>query len=83
MGLAGVRTSNNMEFYNAKRPLAVVYFDVDYERNPKGEKESSASCLISTFFSTQAATIGETGTVVLVCIVPDVIGGCGPMVQSH
>lgn len=37
MGLAGVRTSDNMELYNAKRPLAIVYFDVDYERNPKGE----------------------------------------------
>lgn len=39
MGLAGVRTNDNMELYNAKRPLTVVYFEVDYERNPKGKNE--------------------------------------------
>ena len=37
MGLAGVRTPDNMAFFDAKRPQAVVYFDVDYERNPKGQ----------------------------------------------
>lgn len=75
MGLAGVRTSDNMELYNAKRPLAIVYFDVDYERNPKG-KNLSPFCLVFTLISTQAATIGGTGTVglVLPCTWCDMVG---------
>jgi protein disulfide isomerase family A protein 3 len=36
MGLAGVRTPDNMALFDANRPQAVVYFDVDYDRNPKG-----------------------------------------------
>lgn len=36
MGLAGVRTQDNSEYFDAKKPLAVVYFNVDYTRNPKG-----------------------------------------------
>ncbi len=34
LGLAGVRTNDNVEFFN--KPLVVVYFDLDYVRNPKG-----------------------------------------------
>ncbi len=34
LGLAGVRTADNAESFN--KPLVVVYFDVDYVRNPKG-----------------------------------------------
>ena len=41
MGLAGVRTLDNKQFFDPKTPLAVVYFDVDYEHNPKGEWEGS------------------------------------------
>lgn len=37
MGLAGVRNSDNVQFFDAKKPLVVVYYDVDYERNPKGK----------------------------------------------
>ena len=36
MGLAGVRTNDNKEFFDTKSPLVVVYFDVDYEHNAKG-----------------------------------------------
>jgi len=37
MGLAGLRTMDNMAFFDAKKPLVVVYYEVDYERNPKGK----------------------------------------------
>lgn len=36
MGLAGVRTPDNVAFFAPKQPLVVVYFDVDFELNPKG-----------------------------------------------
>ena len=36
MGLAGVRDRDNVQFFDAKKPLVVVYYEVDYERNPKG-----------------------------------------------
>ena len=36
MGLAGVRTPDNAEFFDARKPLAVVYFNIDYTHNPKG-----------------------------------------------
>lgn len=36
MGLAGVRNNDNMKFFDNKKPLAVVYFDIDYARNAKG-----------------------------------------------
>ena len=39
MGLAGVRDRDNMQFFDSKKPLVVVYYDVDYERNPKGKWE--------------------------------------------
>ena len=35
MGLAGVRTTDNEKYFD-ERPLTVVYYDVDYARNPKG-----------------------------------------------
>ena len=38
MGLAGVRTPDNAELFDAKKPLVVVYFSVDYTHNPKGER---------------------------------------------
>ena len=37
MGLAGVRNQDNRQFFDAQSPLAVVYYDVDYEHNPKGD----------------------------------------------
>lgn len=37
MGLAGIRNMDNMQFFDEKKPLAVVYFDIDYVRNPKGQ----------------------------------------------
>ena len=37
MGLAGVRNPDNRQFFDAQSPLAVVYYDLDYEHNPKGD----------------------------------------------
>ena len=50
MGLAGVRTPDNMALFDANRPQAVVYFDVDYERNPKGQPKYTlkVSCYYSS-----------------------------------
>lgn len=36
MGLAGVRNADNMMFFEAKKPLVVAYYDVDYTHNAKG-----------------------------------------------
>ena len=36
MGIAGVRSTNNMKFFEEKKPLCVVYYDIDYTLNPKG-----------------------------------------------
>ena len=36
MGEAGVRTMDNMVFFEPMKPLIVVYYDLDYQRNPKG-----------------------------------------------
>lgn len=36
VGLAGVRDTDSAKFFEKKKPLAVVYFDVDYVRNSKG-----------------------------------------------
>lgn len=36
MGLAGVRNNDNAQYFDAKKPLAVVYFNVDYKHNAKG-----------------------------------------------
>lgn len=36
MGLAGVRNSDNVKFFDAKKPVAVVYYSVDFVYNPKG-----------------------------------------------
>lgn len=38
MGLVGVRDADNAKFYEAKKPLCVVYYDVDYGLNPKGRR---------------------------------------------
>lgn len=38
MGLAGLRHRDNAQFFDVKKPLVVVYYDVDYVRNPKGKK---------------------------------------------
>jgi len=37
MGLAGLRNVDNMGFFDTKKPLVVVYYEVDYVRNPKGK----------------------------------------------
>ena len=37
MGLAGVRNSDNMNFFEEKKPLCVVYYEIDYSMNPKGK----------------------------------------------
>lgn len=36
MGIAGVRTVDNQKYFEDKRPLCVVYYDIDYALNPKG-----------------------------------------------
>lgn len=36
MGLAGVRNADNMAMFEAKKPLVVAYYNVDYAHNPKG-----------------------------------------------
>lgn len=36
MGLAGVRNADNMAMFEAKKPLVVAYYNVDYTHNPKG-----------------------------------------------
>eukprot|EP00731_Ephydatia_muelleri_P016571 Em0009g995a len=36
MGLAGVRTHDNLALFNDKKPLCVVYYSLDFEKNPKG-----------------------------------------------
>ena len=36
MGLAGVRNPDNMGMFEAKKPLVVAYYNVDYTHNPKG-----------------------------------------------
>ena len=75
MGLAGIRTPDNMALFEPKRPLAVVYFDIDYERNPKGQGEGALShsellepvtklsnlVSLSLSCSAQGPTTGETG----------------------
>ena len=38
MGIAGVRSPDDMKYYDEK-PLCVVYYDVDYTKNPKGTRE--------------------------------------------
>jgi protein disulfide-isomerase A3 len=35
MGLAGIRSASNSKYFS-ERPLINVYYDADYERNPKG-----------------------------------------------
>lgn len=40
MGLAGLRNGDNLQFFDAKKPLAVVYYEVDYNRNPKGKRRT-------------------------------------------
>ena len=35
MGIAGVRSPDNVKLFD-KKPLCVVYYDVDYTKNPKG-----------------------------------------------
>ena len=44
MGLAGVRTPDNRQYFDAKNPLTVVYFDIDYEHNAKGEHDMNTFC---------------------------------------
>lgn len=46
MGLAGIRDRDNMQLFDHKKPLVVVYYDVDYVRNPKGKGEltSNGTC---------------------------------------
>jgi len=51
MGLAGLRTTDNMAFFDTKKPLVVVYYEVDYERNPKGESLLPVNCLYFSIFS--------------------------------
>lgn len=35
MGIAGVRDTDNVKYFDDK-PLCVVYYDVDYVKNAKG-----------------------------------------------
>ena len=64
MGLAGVRNKDNMALFEDKKPLAVVYFAVDYVRNPKGER-FLCTLPVENCYNTlllQVATTGATGT---------------------
>lgn len=36
LGLAGVRTTDNAPEFDSKKPLVVVYYDINFELNPKG-----------------------------------------------
>ena len=36
MGLAGVRNNDNAQYFDVKKPLAVIYYSIDYLRNAKG-----------------------------------------------
>ena len=36
MGIAGVRDMDTQKFFEDKKPLCVVYFDVEYSLDPKG-----------------------------------------------
>ena len=36
MGVAGVRDFDTQKFFEEKKPLCVVYFDVEYSLDPKG-----------------------------------------------
>ncbi len=36
MGIAGVRDFDTQKFFEEKKPLCVVYFDVEYSLDPKG-----------------------------------------------
>jgi len=38
MGLAGVRDRDNAQYFDAKKPLVIVYYEIDYDRNPKGKR---------------------------------------------
>ena len=52
MGIVGHRTMDNMAFFDAKRPLLVVYFEVDYDKNPKRTKPVSYTHLtLPTIYS--------------------------------
>ena len=44
MGIVGHRTMDNQKFFEAKRPMVVVYFDVDYVRNLKGGWMGGCGC---------------------------------------
>ena len=45
MGLAGVRNTDNMMFFEAKKPLVVAYYDVDYTHNAKGSNYWRNRCV--------------------------------------
>ena len=57
-GLAGVRTQGNTFQYD-RRPLFVVYYNVDYVKDPKGKSLSSNDRSFAHLFF-QARTIGAT-----------------------
>lgn len=84
MGLAGVRTPDNMAMFDAKRPQVVVYFDVDFERNLKGQRKCFCFQKCPIILLTQAATTGETGIYTHVyrnTIVTWCVGGCYPLTR--
>ena len=53
MGLAGVRNRDNVALFDDKKPLAVVYFAIDYVRNTKGEHTRT----MASFPGTRACTV--------------------------
>ena len=46
MGLAGVRNADNMVLFEAKKPLVVAYYSVDYTHNPKGSNYWRNRCVV-------------------------------------
>ena len=46
MGLAGVRNADNMALFEAKKPLVVAYYSVDYTHNPKGSNYWRNRCVV-------------------------------------
>lgn len=44
MGLVGVRNQDNMALFNDKKPLCVVYYSLDFEKNPKGQVYQNIKC---------------------------------------
>lgn len=70
MGLAGVRDPDNAQFFESKKPLCVVYFDIDYEMNPKGQSATSivVQCMMKTVLCVMGLNIKYLFVLLLVYV---------------